>query len=62
MRSQGRRLSILIGCAAYCAAHLLQGAAVNLSMLFAGQVFQGISAAFLYQVGTTMAVPDTSCF
>jgi MFS family permease len=50
LRSQGRRLSILIGCAAYCIAHLLRGAAVNMAMLLAGQVFDGIAASFLYQV------------
>jgi MFS family permease len=50
LRSQGRRLSILIGCAAYCIAHLLHGAAVNMGMLLAGQVFHGITASFLYQV------------
>jgi hypothetical protein len=50
LRSQGRRLAILVGCAAYCIGHLLQGASVNMTMLMAGQVFHGIAASFLYQV------------
>jgi MFS family permease len=50
LRIQGRRLSILLGCAAYCIAFLLQGAAVNMRMLLAGQVMHGVAAAFLYQV------------
>lgn len=53
IRVHGRRLAILLGCACYSVAHCLQGAAVNMNMLIAAQVFHGIAGSFLYQVRTT---------